>query len=284
MKEQYRLEQDGFSARYYQGSGEPSSIIIVLSAKRNDNIAQAFTDKGFHTLALDMIEFGNEVSLDDISLAAQTMREEGFSHVGVWGFGFGATIALSTAAHYPNDFDLVMAISPFHLLYQPLLVKSAPISILFQGLPLPILKPESKVWKDVIKEVGSSHEFHTVDRFEQWLTHGYREEMMIPVENIHCPILLISSQNDTVLPSEYACRFMVRRLKDQHFGYGVRHIHYRMVSHMILPPKLPLQDQILYRRLFQIERNYPAHCQHTREDAFEKTLLFIHEKWPWANE
>lgn len=284
MEFNYKFDEDGFSARYYQGKASNTSILIILSTIRNDVIAKAFTEENMDTLALDVIEPGREVSLDDISFVAQTMHSQGYEHVGLWGWGFGGSIALSVASHYPDDIDLVIAVNPFHLLYQPLSIKPTSMTILYKGLPLPLLKPETKMWKQVAREMKFSHEFHTVDRYEQCLAYGLKEEMIIPVENIQCPILLISSQNDVVLPSEYACRQIVRRLQDSDYRYGARHLQYQVVSHAIIPPKAFHKDHILYRRLFQIERNYPKHCHKAREDALQKTLAFINDKWPEANE
>ncbi|MDX8416631.1 acyl-CoA thioester hydrolase/BAAT C-terminal domain-containing protein [Absicoccus intestinalis] len=284
MKFNYKFDEDGFSARYYQGKASNTSILIILSTMRNDAIAKAFTEAKMDTLALDFIEPGREISLDDISFVAETMHAQGYEHVGLWGWGLGGSVALGVASHYPEDIDLVIGVNPFHILYQPLSIKPTTMTILYKGLPLPLLKPETKMWKQVAKEMKCSHEFHTVDRYEQCLTYGLREEMIIPVEKCQCPILLLSSQNDVVLPSEYACRQIVRRLQDHDYRYGARHLHYQMVSHAILPPKAFNRDRLLYRRISQIERNYPKHCQKARQDAFQKTLTFIQDKWPEANE
>jgi dienelactone hydrolase len=78
---------------------------------------------------------------------------------------------------------------------------------------------------------------HAVASFEHAIaeaTPARRAAAAIPVENIHGPVLLISSQADNLWPSSKAADAVAARLKAHHFRYSVDNVQYRNASHLLM--------------------------------------------------
>jgi dienelactone hydrolase len=56
----------------------------------------------------------------------------------------------------------------------------------------------------------------------------------IPVENIHAPVLLISSKSDNLWPSSEMADAVVARLTAHHFGYSIQNLQFSDSSHLLM--------------------------------------------------
>lgn len=93
---------------------------------------------------------------------------------------------------------------------------------------------------------------------------------VIQVEKITGPILLISSQMDTMWPSEPAAKEIVKRLEEKKFPYTYQHLSYQYGSHLFVPMELSAA------RFFRGDRGKNRKPgRNARMDSLVKTLEFV---------
>ena len=98
------------------------------------------------------------------------------------------------------------------------------------------------------------------------------KEAIIPLEKIHGPILLISTEADTVWPSVTQADYIENYLSEHDFSYEVTNLKYQYISHFTLPTR---RNANLLKFLFKTERKSPNECAAEREDITSKTFDFI---------
>ena len=101
-------------------------------------------------------------------------------------------------------------------------------------------------------------------------------ESVIPVENINGPILLISTEADTVWPSSEQADHIADYLQEHDFAYEVKNLSYDRVSHFAIPMR---SNTWLLKLLFRSEREYPEECAEQRADLSRQAVDFIKEHW-----
>ena len=74
-------------------------------------------------------------------------------------------------------------------------------------------------------------------------------------------------------PDEKTISRLAQQLKEHDFAYPVETHLYSHISHLIVPVR-PYS-----LKLFQAERKDPAGCASDREQSWQDTLNFLHEKW-----
>ncbi|MBS4539475.1 acyl-CoA thioesterase/BAAT N-terminal domain-containing protein [Clostridium sp. D2Q-11] len=61
----------------------------------------------------------------------------------------------------------------------------------------------------------------------------------IPIENIACPILMISGERDTTWPSSKMCRDMIQNLEENNNPYQSKHLNFCNMGHTFFLPNIP---------------------------------------------
>ncbi len=97
-------------------------------------------------------------------------------------------------------------------------------------------------------------------------------ETIIPMENINGPVLLISTESDTVWPSAQQADFIEKYLLNHKFAFKVTNLKYKNISHFAIPIR---RNTWLLKLLLKTERKYPNECAAEREDITSKTINFI---------
>lgn len=96
----------------------------------------------------------------------------------------------------------------------------------------------------------------------------------IPIEKANGPVLLFSTEADTVWPSAESARKMEMRLVESGFSYPYEHICYRHMSHIMLE-----NASRFAREVFASEKEYPSECAAERTDMGEATIRWLEEVW-----
>lgn len=96
------------------------------------------------------------------------------------------------------------------------------------------------------------------------------------VENIHGPVLLISTEADTVWPSAEQAAYIERYLSVHDFSYEVKNLTYKNVSHFTIPMR---RNTWLLKLMFRSERQSPEECAAERADLSEQAVDFIQNHW-----
>ena len=63
-----------------------------------------------------------------------------------------------------------------------------------------------------------------------------------PVENINCPVMLVSGTDDLNVPTDFTVKFIIDRLKENGKEHLCTNLSYPQAGHVIEPPYSPLCD------------------------------------------
>jgi hypothetical protein len=90
------------------------------------------------------------------------------------------------------------------------------------------------------------------------------------------PVLLISTEADTVWPSAEQAAYIERYLSMHDFSYEVKNLTYKNVSHFAIPMR---RNAWLLKLMFRSERQSPEECAAERADLSEQAVDFIQNHW-----
>lgn len=132
----------------------------------------------------------------------------------------GGELVLNLASRY-NDFDAVISIVPSNL--------NIPYTFNILGIG------ETSTWTidgDEIPYIRTTYrtkKILKIEGFYRFLDETLKNKRIvskaeIQVENITCPLLIVSAKDDTVWPSTLMSNMIIQRLKDNDFGYYYEHI------------------------------------------------------------
>ena len=151
----------------------------------------------------------------------------------MYAISYGSWIALLIASYQLAPIKAVVAISPLVIAFlHPFQLKGRVSDM----IPL----NESKV---VSSEKGS------IWRFAQQTDINYMNPTTIskysaitPVENINCPVMLVSGTDDLNVPTDFTVKFIIDRLKENGKEHLCTNLRYPQAGHLIEPPYSPLCD------------------------------------------
>ena len=149
----------------------------------------------------------------------------------VWGASRGSEAALLTAAYHP-DVAGVIAVASSGMVWAGLDFSRGPRSAwTYQGRPLPFLTPALSL--DMMRMmVGIPVALR--DEFERGMANP-PEEVFIPVERVHGPVLLVAGTDDQLWPSAVFVEQIVQRLEEHDFSYPVRAVVVEGAGHAFSP-------------------------------------------------
>ena len=102
-----------------------------------------------------------------------------------------------------------------------------------------------------------------------------------PVENINCPVMLVSGTDDLNVPTDFTVKFIIDRLKENGKEHLCTNLSYPQAGHVIEPPYSPLCD--FFSKSTKEGCRYPyvawggetvAHAR-AQEDCWLKILHFL---------
>ena len=204
--------------------------------------ASLLASHGFATLALAFLGYEDQplcpssVNLDYFEEAANWLisHTKVLPHgIGMYAISYGSWIALLIASYQLAPIKAVVAISPLVIAFlHPFQLKGRVSDM----IPL----NESKV---VSSEKGS------IWRFAQQTDINYMNPTTIskysaitPVENINCPVMLVSGTGDLNVPTDFTVKFIIDRLKENGKEHLCTNLRYPQAGHLIEPPYSPLCD------------------------------------------
>lgn len=285
----YRVGTDGFYGELFLPKEDkyPGKALICFSGSDGGisvtrMLAEVFQAHGLTTLALAYaLEEGLpqqflHIPIDFLEAAAKRLHAMGYEKVGLWGISKGAELALTAASLLPGLINGVIAVAPMSTVCQGF-VKDKGITILpgsswsFHGEEVPYSPFTMQKFPlgSVLRKSICAGEITMYDLYLP-IVWNPNPEAVIRVENITGPILLISSQMDTMWPSVPAAEEILRRLREHDFPYAFRHLCYEHGSHLFVP--LDLRTA----KFFKGERGKNKEPgRRDRMDSLTKTLEFI---------
>ncbi|MGD2169519.1 MAG: acyl-CoA thioesterase/bile acid-CoA:amino acid N-acyltransferase family protein [Chlamydiota bacterium] len=273
-------------------SETPLPVIITLSGSNggiSENRAKLLASNGFAVLALGV--FGVEglpSNLQNIPLEyfetafswLKTQSQIDSTRVGLYGVSRGAELALLLGSYFPNSIQGIAAIAPSSVVYGALGDPSTP-AWTYQGKAVLPCAPIAQT--DFKENIGQSSKQPASTR--QSFLSGMKDQSAfeaaaIPVENIQCPLLLISGGDDQMWPSDIYVQQLLNRLKKNNSKVPCQHFHYPLAGHGINIPNLPIPEPTYYHPIgklwFSMGGTRAADAQ-ASQDAWNEIVAFFHE-------
>jgi len=245
-------------------SEKPLPIIIALSGSNggiSENRAKLLASSGFAVLALGYFGVdGLPSNLENIPLeyfetAFRRLKKQpnlDASRLGIYGVSRGAELSLILGSIFPSSIQAIVAVVPSSVVYGGL--NEAPVHAwLYQGKPIAPFAPVPQT--DFSKEKGQNPD--NPAKIRSSFLEGMKDRQAfaaaaIAVENIQCPILLISAGDDQMWPSEMYANQIMERLKANNSSIIAKHLNYPDAGHGINIPNLPVPEPVYYHPISKL--------------------------------
>ena len=278
------IAEQGFEGHYYD-AGEREKAVITFSGSEggssaSDTMAWYYKQNGISALGVTLFtgkETGknlDRVPLEYVENAIAWLKEQGYEKIAVDGISKGSEYALLAASRFP-EISCVVARVPSYFVSEGMIGRKAP-----SGTACWSYRGEELSYTPyIIREFNIIKQFRTYGEFNILSYNAGKDvtdESIIPMENIHGPVLLISTEADTVWPSAEQAAYIERYLSVHDFSYEVKNLTYKNVSHFAIPMR---RNTWLLKQMFRSERQSPEECAAERADLSEQTVDFIQNHW-----
>lgn len=273
-------------------SEEPLPVIITLSGSNgglSENRAKLLASNGFAVFALGYFGVdGLPSNLQDIPLeyfetAFAWLKNQSnidSSHIGLYGVSRGAELSLILGSFFPDSVQAISAIVPSSVVYGGL--SETPVNAwLYKGSPiLPFAAVPQTEFAD-----GKGRTPENPANTRESFLEGMKDKKAfaaaaIPVENIRCPLLLVSGGDDQMWPSDLYAQQIINRLEEYHSPIVCHHLHYPEAGHGINIPNLPIPGPTYYHPIsklwFSMGGTRAADAKASR-DSWKKITSFFQE-------
>ena len=249
--------REGFVGKYFFKEGKTSlSAVIVTGGSGggflwSEQVAALLASRGYAALAVAYFDYRGsyglpnglvEIPLEHFLESVQWLRDrkevdpESVSFIGI---SKGGELAVLIGSVFNKTFKAIVGFAPSMYVFEGIQVgqKEKVSSWSYEGKPFPFLiyPPEYEPSWDFDK--SKLREFH------EWsinnATNDELEEARIKVENISCPVLLISGAMDSLGPTSVWSAAMAKKIKEKKPQLEVKHLNYEMAGHAFFIPNLP---------------------------------------------
>ena len=290
MKSSYHLKEDGFEARWFEGTSRRDKAVIWMHGSGMNETyclkdSEYLRKAGYSTLVLGfyfwkgMSKQMRAIPVEYVERAVAELRHSGFEKIGIHGISSGAAYALLCASLIP-EISLVLSICPFDYVVEEPKIFGRPtgrswFSYREEAVPCSLFTGQREKGS-----FGSLREYRRQDteHHNEFLRSLYEnatltEASRIKVENMKADVLLIAPERDNEWPSPAAVRRMEQKLKDVGYPYRVKAVIYPHASHLLgtNPPES-------WKKAFPAEKKWPEECNAARKDCFEQGFRFL-EEW-----
>ena len=278
------ISENGFEGHFYD-AGEREKVVITFSGSEggsnaSDTMAWYYKQNGISALGVTLFsgkETGknlDRVPLEYVENAIVWLKTQGFEKIAVDGISKGSEYALVGATRF-DDITCVIARVPSYFVSEGMIGRDGPSGTScwsYHGEELSYTPYKIRDF-DVFKQIRTYGEFNILSYNTG---KDVTDDSIIPVENIHGPILLISTETDTVWPSREQASYIVNRLQENDFKYEIKDLTYEHVSHFAIPMR---RNAWLLKLLFKSERQFPEECAAERDDLSNQAVDFIKDHW-----
>lgn len=244
-----QVDADGVVGTYHEPSGSTSgpALLNLHGSDGGDfsDMGALFAGEGYPTLTLQYIDTEREslpdeaelIPLDYFDRAIEWLlnRQRVDGRLGIHGHSIGMTIGLILATRREvvetvagtNGFDFVTDFGGGSILQE-------------DGEPLEALAARPVDTERTQRGRQWAPAWQT--RYES-LSDERREAVTIPVEEVDASVLLITGEDDALVPSTAAAERIVGRLEAHENTYSIEHRSYTDAGHVILSPYRPTQNR-----------------------------------------
>lgn len=266
----------------YPVAGRKDKVVITMSGSEGGlehagKLAKYLQDNGIPALAFGYfktkhsVKSLNKIELENIKAAIEWLKKQGYEKIGIEGCSKGAEYAAAAAIAYPELSCVILKIpSWFYSEGMDKTVPSGASSWTYEGKELPYTPYKTRKLP-VMKEMTKNKEYNILA-----INTGKKinPDSIIPIEKIQAPVLMFSTEVDTIWPSKESCEKMEERLNASNFSYPHKHICFEHMSHMMLEY---CGKGIKY--FIKSEKEFPEECARERVIMGQECIKWIEEVW-----
>ena len=292
MIAQRDIREDGIVGKLFlpNVSEQRPAIIVFSGSDGAFHVRQAelFANEGYISLALAFFNVeGLPQNLENIPLEyfvnaihwlnVHPNVQKGNIHL--YGPSKGGELVLLLASTFPEEIRSAIAIVPSCVTFGG--IPNEQVSCWTLGeKSFPIAPSPSK--EDVYKQLESRNTVDLAQIFIEKMSNKETFEIaFIHVENIQCPILLVSGSEDKMWPSSIYSDLIMKRLDRFNSPIFRQHLCYEKAGHMITNPYDPVMTEPFkhpFTGLFYEIGGNPKAQTEACKDSWEKILQFL-SRW-----
>ena len=266
----------------YPAAGRKDKVVITLSGSEGglehvEKLAKYLQDNGIPALALGYFKTKhsvknlNKVELENIKAAIDWLKSLGYEKIGIEGCSKGAEYAAAAAIAFHELSCVILKIPSWF--YSEGMNRTTPSGTScwsYQGKELPFTPYKTRKLP-VMKEMMKHKEYNILA-----INTGknVNPASIIPIEKIEAPILMFSTEVDTIWPSKESCEKMEERLDMNKFSYPHKHICFKHMSHMMLEN---CGKSIQW--FIKSEKRFPKECARERVVMGQECINWIEKVW-----
>lgn len=269
---------------YIPQSEEPLPVVIVLTGSNGgipSGLAALFASNGIAAFALAYSGVGDlPPNVEYVPLEYFERAFEWVQHhprlngkIALHGTSRGAELALLLGSRYPEMIDRIVAVAPSSVVLSR-------NSWIYKNEPV---LPAAPFFIDVNHDYDE-HSFGLrenayairIHRERGFLLENERfDAASIAVENIQCPIMLISGGDDQLGPCTFYAKHILKRLNNYHSTIERIHLDYPEAGHFITIPYIPRKCDYFENGGWITVGGAPLADELASRDSWMRTLEFL---------
>lgn len=266
----------------YPVPGRKDKVVIVLSGSEGGlehakKLAKYLQDNKIPALALGYfktkhsVKTLNKIELENIKTAIEWLTKLGYEKIGIEGCSKGAEYAAAAAIAFHEISCVILKIPSWF--YSEGMKGTKPSNAScwsYKGKEIPYTPYKTRKLP-VIKEIIKNKEYNILA-----INTGkeINPDSIIPIEKITAPILMFSTEVDTIWPSKESCEKLEERLNTSEFPYPHKHICFKHMSHMMLEY---CGGGIKW--FIKSEKQFPEECALERVIMGQECINWIENVW-----
>lgn len=254
-------KRDSIIANYYLPSSTKKLPAIIFIGGSGGGFRQErsslYASEGYAVLNLKYFRHDSlpegivEIPLEYVAKAHKWLQQQpeiDQDKIGIIGRSRGSELAMLYATKY-DDLQFVIAQAPSSVVWFGWADKKSSWS--YKGIPFPYAVYTDEDSERIEKEfIQKNIQYRDGPKFLSAFSNKEGiEKALIPVEDIQCPILFISGEDDQVWPATMMSEMMVKRLQERKFNHEFMHLSYPNAGHNFAGggqgcgiPYLPAED------------------------------------------
>lgn len=266
----------------YPVTGRKDKVVITLSGSEGglehaEKLAKYLQDHGIPALALGYFKTKhsvknlNKIELENIKAVIAWLKNQGYEKIGIEGCSKGAEYAAAAAIAFHELGCVILKIPSWF--YSEGMNGTSPSGDScwsYEGKELPFTPYKTRKLP-VMNEMMKNKEYNILA-----INTGKKVNpaSIIPIEKIEAPVLMFSTEVDTIWPSKESCEKMEERLNSSQFSYLHKHICFKHMSHMMLE-----NCGKAIQWFIKSEKQFPQECAREREIMGKECIKWIEEVW-----
>lgn len=256
-------------------------VMIVIGGSDNSYDLSKATASGFASYGLctfslacwgvkGLPQFPDRIPLEMIAKTRSILEKKGFTSIGGYGIGRGADMLLA-AESLRHSLDFIIAVSASgNVLEGDYLADlgSRHSTFTYGNEELPFLRKKN-AFANILRKSMVYVKKPDPSFFENTY-EAAKEDARIKVEDIHVPLLLLTSDEDPIWSGTASAKRMMEKLNETGHKESYRHIVFEKGQHLLFPEAYGLE-----RSLIKHAKGYAQAVARTQRASVKTVMQFV---------